>query len=78
MNRACYRRFSCVWFVQESQVNPRFTLYTIPITPNFLPKPYTLMEHQFKYFAFISYSSHDTAWGKKLPRKLESYQGNWY
>lgn len=32
------------------------------------------MEEQFKYFAFISYSSHDTAWGKKLQRKLESYR----
>ena len=28
----------------------------------------------YKYFAFISYSSHDTSWGKKLHRKLESYR----
>ena len=28
----------------------------------------------FKYYAFISYSSHDTEWGKKLQRKLEHYK----
>ena len=28
----------------------------------------------FKYFAFISYSSKDTAWGKKLQKKLENYR----
>ena len=27
-----------------------------------------------KYFAFISYSSKDTAWGKKLQKKLENYR----
>lgn len=32
------------------------------------------MEHQFKYFAFISYSSRDTEWGKRLQRKLEHYR----
>lgn len=32
------------------------------------------MEQQYKYFAFISYSSHDTAWGKRLQRKLEGYR----
>ncbi len=31
------------------------------------------MEQQFKYFAFISYNSHDTKWGKRLHKKLESY-----
>lgn len=31
------------------------------------------MEH-FKYFAFISYSSKDTAWGKRLQKKLEHYR----
>lgn len=31
------------------------------------------MKQQFKYFAFISYSSHDTQWGKRLHKKLESY-----
>ena len=31
------------------------------------------MEQQFKYFAFISYSSHDTKWGKRLHKKLENY-----
>ena len=31
------------------------------------------MEQQFKYFAFISYSSHDTKWGKRIHKKLESY-----
>ena len=29
---------------------------------------------QYKYFAFISYNSHDIAWGKRLQRKLESYR----
>lgn len=28
----------------------------------------------FKYFAFISYSSHDTLWGRRLQRKLEHYR----
>lgn len=28
----------------------------------------------YKYFAFISYSSKDTSWGKKLQRKLEHYR----
>lgn len=28
----------------------------------------------FKYFAFISYNSKDTAWGKRLQRKLEHYR----
>lgn len=33
------------------------------------------MENQdFKYFAFISYSSKDTEWGKRLHRILESYK----
>lgn len=32
------------------------------------------MEQQFKYFAFISYNSKDTAWGKKLQKKLEHYR----
>lgn len=32
------------------------------------------MGQEFKYFAFISYNSHDTAWGKKLQRKLEGYR----
>lgn len=31
------------------------------------------MELQFKYFAFISYSTHDTKWGKRIHKKLESY-----
>ena len=29
---------------------------------------------QYKYFAFISYNSKDTSWGKKLQRKLEGYR----
>lgn len=34
-----------------------------------------MMEPQnFKYFAFISYSSKDTEWGKRLQRKLEHYR----
>ena len=32
------------------------------------------MEQQYKYFAFISYNSHDVSWGKKLQRKLEGYR----
>lgn len=32
------------------------------------------MEPQYKYFAFISYSSCDQAWGKRLQRKLEHYR----
>lgn len=32
------------------------------------------MIQHFKYFAFISYSSHDIAWGKKLQKKLEGYR----
>lgn len=32
------------------------------------------MEQQFKYFAFISYNSKDTEWGKKIQRKLEHYR----
>lgn len=31
-------------------------------------------QHQFKYFAFISYSSKDMAWGKRLHKKLEYYR----
>lgn len=31
------------------------------------------MEQQFKYFAFISYSTHDTKWGKRIHKELESY-----
>ena len=32
------------------------------------------MQQQYKYFAFISYNSHDTEWGKRLQRKLEHYR----
>ena len=32
------------------------------------------MEQQFKYFAFISYNSRDTEWGKRVQRKLEHYR----
>ena len=32
------------------------------------------MPQQFKYFAFISYNSRDTEWGKRLQRKLEHYR----
>lgn len=32
------------------------------------------MQEKFKYFAFISYNSHDTKWGKKLQKKLEGYR----
>ena len=31
-------------------------------------------EKKFKYFAFISYSSKDIAWGRKIQRKLEHYR----
>ena len=30
--------------------------------------------HEYKYFAFISYSSLDVKWGKLLQRKLEHYR----
>ena len=33
-----------------------------------------MTEQQFKYFAFISYNSKDTDWGKKLQKKLEHYK----
>lgn len=32
------------------------------------------MEQKFKYFAFISYNSKDTEWGKKLQKKLEGFK----
>ena len=32
------------------------------------------MEQQYKYYAFISYNSKDTEWGKRLQRKLEGYR----
>lgn len=32
------------------------------------------MEQKFKYFAFISYNSKDTEWGKRLQKKLEGYK----
>ena len=33
------------------------------------------MEQQdYKYYAFISYNSHDTEWGKRVQRKLEHYR----
>ncbi len=31
-------------------------------------------EQPYKYFAFISYNSKDTKWGKRLQRKLEGYR----
>ena len=31
-------------------------------------------EQQFKYYAFISYNSKDTEWGKRVQRKLEHYR----
>ena len=31
------------------------------------------MADSYKYYAFISYNSHDTKWGKRLQRKLENY-----
>lgn len=33
-----------------------------------------MMENKHKFFAFISYNSKDTSWGKKLQRKLEGYR----
>lgn len=32
------------------------------------------MEQHFNYFAFISYKSKDTEWGKRLQRKQEHYR----
>ena len=31
-------------------------------------------EQQYKYFAFISYNSKDTEWGKRVQKKLENYR----
>lgn len=31
-------------------------------------------DNTFKYFAFISYNSKDTEWGKRLQKKLEHYR----
>ncbi len=33
-----------------------------------------LNEQEFKYFAFISYNSKDTEWGKRIQHKLENYR----
>jgi len=33
-----------------------------------------MIKQQFKYFAFISYNSKDTEWGKRVQRKLEHYR----
>ena len=33
-----------------------------------------MTDQSFKYFAFISYNSKDTTWGKKLQKKLEHYR----
>ena len=33
-----------------------------------------MTQQEFKYFAFISYNSKDTEWGKRLQRKLEHYR----
>ncbi len=32
------------------------------------------MEQEYKYFAFISYNSKDTEWGKRVQQKLETYR----
>ena len=34
----------------------------------------TMEQQHFKYFAFISYSSKDTEWGKRVQKKLEHYR----
>ena len=33
-----------------------------------------MMDTKYKYYAFISYNSRDTEWGKRLQRKLEHYR----
>lgn len=33
-----------------------------------------MQEQKFKYYAFISYNSKDTVWGKRVQRKLEHYR----
>jgi hypothetical protein len=33
-----------------------------------------MSDQQYKYFAFISYNSKDTEWGKRVQRKLEHYR----
>ena len=32
------------------------------------------MEQEYKYYAFISYNSHDTKWGMRLKNRLENYR----
>jgi len=34
----------------------------------------SMTQQDFKYFAFISYNSRDTEWGKRVQRKLEHYR----
>lgn len=34
----------------------------------------TMMGQKYKFFAFISYNKKDTAWGKRVQRKLENYR----
>ena len=34
----------------------------------------TKNKEEYKYYAFISYNSKDTKWGKTLQRKLENYR----
>lgn len=33
-----------------------------------------MVEKRFKYYAFISYNSKDTEWGKRIQKKLENYR----
>ena len=33
-----------------------------------------MRQSEYKYFAFISYNSKDTEWGKRVQRKLEHYR----
>lgn len=33
-----------------------------------------MQQQEFKYYAFISYNSKDTKWGKRVQRKLENYR----
>jgi hypothetical protein len=33
-----------------------------------------MLQQEYKYFAFISYNSRDTEWGKRVQRKLEHYR----
>lgn len=58
----------------EKQVNSFFTQVAMMVKEPFITSTHNDMANTYKYFAFISYNSKDTAWGKRLQRKLENYR----